>query len=53
MSDIVGDSLQMAQMAQIAAQNKEAKYIVVCGVHFMAETTDMLTEKYQEVFYQP
>ena len=39
-SDAAGDSLQLAQ---VATSNKEAKYIVFCGVHFMAETADMLT----------
>ena len=39
-SDAAGDSLQLAQ---VAASNKKAKYIVFCGVHFMAETADMLT----------
>ncbi|WP_144486767.1 quinolinate synthase NadA [Bacillus pumilus] len=45
-ADATGDSLQLAQ---IAADNKEAEYIVFCGVHFMAETADMLSKKNQKV----
>lgn len=45
-SDARGDSLMLAQ---ISAQNKEAEYIVFCGVHFMAETADMLTDEHQKV----
>lgn len=45
-ADATGDSLKLAQ---IASQNKQARKIVFCGVHFMAETADILTEDYQDV----
>ncbi len=45
-ADFVGDSLKLAQYAE---KNKLAKYIVFCGVHFMAETADILTEDNQIV----
>ncbi|AHC99642.1 quinolinate synthase NadA [Leisingera methylohalidivorans] len=38
-SDVVGDSLQLA----IEAANVEADVIVQCGVHFMAETSKILS----------
>lgn len=44
-ADITGDSLQLAREA--AKLDKE--YIIFCGVHFMAETADMLTSKNQKV----
>lgn len=44
-ADITGDSLQLAREA--AKLNKE--YIIFCGVHFMAETADMLTGPNQKV----
>ena len=39
-ADYVGDSFQLAQAAK---NNPSAEHIVFCGVHFMAETADVIT----------
>jgi quinolinate synthase len=45
-ADIRGDSFKLAQAA---ADNPQAKYIFFCGVHFMAESADILTTAEQQV----
>ncbi len=45
-ADITGDSFKLAQAA---ADNQTAENIIFCGVHFMAESADILTSEYQAV----
>ena len=45
-ADVTGDSFKLAQQA---AAHPEAEYIVFCGVHFMAESADILTGGDQQV----
>ncbi len=45
-ADITGDSFKLAQAA---AENRDAELIVFCGVHFMAESADILTSPSQRV----
>ena len=45
-ADITGDSFKLAQAA---AANSDAEYIFFCGVHFMAESADILTSPNQKV----
>ena len=45
-ADIRGDSFKLAQAA---ADNSQAEFIFFCGVHFMAESADILTTANQKV----
>jgi len=46
LADVTGDSFKLAQQA---AGRPEAQFIVFCGVHFMAESADVLTRPDQAV----
>jgi quinolinate synthase len=45
-ADVTGDSFKLAREA---AARPQAEYIVFCGVHFMAESADILTADAQKV----
>jgi quinolinate synthase len=45
-ADVTGDSFKLARDA---AARPDAPYIVFCGVHFMAESADILTSDEQQV----
>ena len=45
-ADVTGDSFKLARDA---AAKPEAEFIVFCGVHFMAESADILTSDSQQV----
>jgi quinolinate synthase len=45
-ADYRGDSFKLAKDAN---RHPEAEYIVFCGVHFMAESADILTPNHQKV----
>jgi quinolinate synthase len=45
-ADARGDSYRLSVLAQ---QRPQADYIVFCGVHFMAESADVLTADHQQV----
>ncbi|WP_212825990.1 quinolinate synthase NadA [Catellatospora sp. TT07R-123] len=45
-ADVTGDSFKLAREA---AARPDAEFIVFCGVHFMAESADILTSEAQKV----
>jgi quinolinate synthase len=45
-ADLRGDSFKLSQQA---AARPEADYLVFCGVHFMAESADILSQPHQQV----
>ncbi len=45
-ADLTGDSFKLSQMA---SARKQAEQIVFCGVHFMAESADILSGDHQQV----
>ncbi|NUT35888.1 MAG: quinolinate synthase NadA [Hamadaea sp.] len=45
-ADVTGDSFKLAREA---AARPDAEFIVFCGVHFMAESADILTTEAQQV----
>ena len=45
-ADVTGDSFKLAREA---AARPGAEYVVFCGVHFMAESADILTAEHQRV----
>jgi quinolinate synthase len=45
-ADMRGDSFGLSRFA---AEQREAEFVVFCGVHFMAESADILTAAHQKV----
>jgi quinolinate synthase len=45
-ADVIGDSYKLSVLA---SQRPAASYVIFCGVHFMAESADILTQPHQAV----
>src|SRR6185295_7179851 len=45
-ADYIGDSYKLAGQV---SRHPEAEFIVFCGVHFMAESADVLSAEHQQV----
>jgi quinolinate synthase len=43
--DLTGDSLRLSRLAAEEAPRRGVRYIVFCGVNFMAQTADLLTDE--------
>ncbi len=48
-TDFTGDSFKLSQLAADEVTKRNGRYIVFCGVHFMAESADVLTDESVDV----
>jgi len=48
-ADLTGDSLKLSQLAASVCDEKPVEHLIFCGVHFMAESADMLSPEHVTV----